>query len=142
MDWIRPLNNLSTYTTSAIACTAHAHERPVQSRVQSPGFALAHSQQARRNAYVITYGYIRGIPGILGQVQGRKRQKPHLLFNDSLTGSSPYPASSSYSVHSAHVQGNSLATVYIYSACNLKSRIPQICEFWYINVNILTLKHF
>ncbi len=41
----RPLNNLSTYTTSAIACTAHAHEQ--SSPVQSPGFALA-------PAYVMT----------------------------------------------------------------------------------------
>ncbi len=30
---------------------------------------------------------------------------------------------------------------FVYS-CNLKSRIQHICEFWYINVNILTLKHF
>ncbi len=36
-------SSIDTYTTSAIACTAHAHEQssPVQSPVQSPGFALA-----------------------------------------------------------------------------------------------------
>ncbi len=37
-------------------------------------------------------------------------RKPHLLFNDSLTGSSPYLANNSYSVQSAHVQENSSAT--------------------------------
>ncbi len=68
-------------------------------------------------------GFWRKAPKIWGC-----NRKPHLLFNDSLiilSGSSP---ANSYSVHSAHVQGNSLATPSINYLSNLASyRIASCC---------------
>ncbi len=35
-----------------------------------------------------------------------------------------------------------IGTTDIYSACNLESRIPHICEFWYIKCEYLDIKTF